>query len=136
MVENVETTTPDTPLATAARVMIERKIGCLPVVENETLVGILTEGDFVRLVASDPAWTELVVFPCFSFRQEKRHQIGGVTTSKLRPWQPAAAHFVGHLAGVIPHSGDDRERLSLVRLHRLDRRLGRRQRCTPGDTRR
>ena len=55
MVENVETTTPDTPLATAARVMIERKIGCLPVVENETLVGILTEGDFVRLVASDPA---------------------------------------------------------------------------------
>lgn len=28
-----------------------RKIDCLPVVENGTLVGILTEGDFVRLVA-------------------------------------------------------------------------------------
>ena len=53
MTENVETTTPDTPLATAAQVMTNRKIGCLPVVEHESLVGILTEGDFVRLVAND-----------------------------------------------------------------------------------
>ena len=43
------TTTPDTPLADAARVMLERKIGCLPVVERGKLVGILTESDFVRL---------------------------------------------------------------------------------------
>jgi CBS domain-containing membrane protein len=43
------TTTPDTPLAEAARVMLERKIGCLPVVESGKLVGILTESDFVRL---------------------------------------------------------------------------------------
>jgi CBS domain-containing protein len=42
------TTTPDTPLADAARVMIERKIGCLPVVEDGRLVGILTESDFLR----------------------------------------------------------------------------------------
>jgi CBS domain-containing protein len=27
--------------------MFEKKIGCLPVVENGRLVGILTEGDFV-----------------------------------------------------------------------------------------
>ncbi|HTY16463.1 MAG TPA: CBS domain-containing protein [Myxococcota bacterium] len=44
------TTTPETPLSDAARVMLERKIGCLPVVERGKLVGILTEGDFVRLV--------------------------------------------------------------------------------------
>jgi CBS domain-containing protein len=43
------TTTPDTPLADAARVMLERKIGCLPVLEGGKLVGILTESDFVRL---------------------------------------------------------------------------------------
>jgi CBS domain-containing protein len=43
------TTTPDTPLADAARLMLERKIGCLPVVERGKLVGILTESDFVRL---------------------------------------------------------------------------------------
>ena len=45
------TTTPDTPLIEAARVLMERKIGCLPVVENGRLVGIITEGDFVALVA-------------------------------------------------------------------------------------
>lgn len=51
MTDQVRTTTPDTALGDAARLMYERKIGCLPVVENGTLVGILTEGDFVRLVA-------------------------------------------------------------------------------------
>ena len=43
------TTTPDTPLIDAARLLMERKIGCLPVVSNERLVGILTESDFVAL---------------------------------------------------------------------------------------
>jgi CBS domain-containing membrane protein len=45
------TTTPDTPVAEAARAMIERQIGCLPVLEGGKLVGIVTETDFVRLVA-------------------------------------------------------------------------------------
>jgi CBS domain-containing protein len=47
----VITTKPDTPLVEAARVLVERKIGCLPVVEHGHLVGILTEGDFVAMVA-------------------------------------------------------------------------------------
>jgi CBS domain-containing membrane protein len=51
MTTDVLTTTPDTPLAEAARVLMERKIGCLPVLEGGRLVGILTEGDFVALVA-------------------------------------------------------------------------------------
>jgi acetoin utilization protein AcuB len=51
MTTDVTTTTPETPLVDAARVLIERKIGCLPVVENGRLVGILTEGDFVALFA-------------------------------------------------------------------------------------
>ncbi len=53
MTEPVLTTTPDTPLAAAARMMSERKVGCLPVVEGTVLVGILTEGDFVRIAADD-----------------------------------------------------------------------------------
>jgi CBS domain-containing protein len=44
-------TTPDTPLVEAARVLAERKMGCLPVVKEGRLVGILTEGDFVAMVA-------------------------------------------------------------------------------------
>ena len=51
MSAEIQTTAPDTPIADAARVMIERKIGCLPVIENGKLVGIVTETDFVRLVA-------------------------------------------------------------------------------------
>ena len=45
------TTTPDTPLAEAAQLMAERKIGCLPVVEDGKLAGVLTEGDFVAYFA-------------------------------------------------------------------------------------
>ena len=48
---DVITTRPDTPLVEAARVLVERKIGCLPVVGHGHLVGILTEGDFVAMVA-------------------------------------------------------------------------------------
>lgn len=43
---------PEAPLAEAAKLMFERKIGCLPVIEDRKLVGILTEADFVRLAAS------------------------------------------------------------------------------------
>src|SRR5262249_33021951 len=45
MSSEVVTITADTALADAARMMTERKIGCLPVVEGGRLVGILTEGD-------------------------------------------------------------------------------------------
>ena len=36
----------------AARKMIEHKVGCLPVVDDEELVGLVTETDFVKLVLS------------------------------------------------------------------------------------
>ena len=52
MKTDVATTTPDTPLAEAAKVMWDRKIGCLVVLEGGKIAGILTEGDFVRLAAS------------------------------------------------------------------------------------
>jgi CBS domain-containing protein len=45
------TVAPDAPLAEAARLMLEHKVGCLPVVEKGRLVGILTESDFVRTFA-------------------------------------------------------------------------------------
>jgi CBS domain-containing protein len=51
MATEVVTIRPDASLVYAARVLTERKIGCLPVVEDGRLVGILTEGDFVALVA-------------------------------------------------------------------------------------
>src|SRR5690349_4056376 len=49
MKTEVVTTTPDTPLRDAGSVMLERKIGCLVVLEAGKIVGIVTEADFVRL---------------------------------------------------------------------------------------
>jgi CBS domain-containing membrane protein len=51
MTTEVVTIRADASLVYAARLLTERKIGCLPVVENGRLVGILTEGDFVALIA-------------------------------------------------------------------------------------
>lgn len=38
----------DTPVREAARLMVARKIGCLPVVDGGRLVGLVTETDVVR----------------------------------------------------------------------------------------
>ena len=51
MTTDVVTIRPDASLAEAAKLMLERRVGCLPVVEGGGLVGILTESDFVALVA-------------------------------------------------------------------------------------
>jgi acetoin utilization protein AcuB len=45
------TISPDATIAAAARLMLEHKIGGLPVVEDDRLVGIITETDFCRLFA-------------------------------------------------------------------------------------
>jgi CBS domain-containing membrane protein len=52
MKSEVVTTTPETSLEDAANLMLERKIGCLVVLTDGKIVGILTEADFVRLALS------------------------------------------------------------------------------------
>jgi len=49
MKDEVITVSPDAPLGEAAKIMLERKLGCLVVVEGRKIVGILTESDFVKL---------------------------------------------------------------------------------------
>jgi CBS domain-containing protein len=49
MKTDVVTISPDAPLVDAAKLMMERKIGCLLVTEGKAIVGILTETDFVKL---------------------------------------------------------------------------------------
>jgi CBS domain-containing protein len=49
MTSNVLTVTEDTPVLEAIRLMLQRKISGLPVVDaSNTLVGMVTEGDFLR----------------------------------------------------------------------------------------
>ena len=47
----VRTITPEAPISDAARLMLEHKIGCLPVVSEERdreIVGLITEADILR----------------------------------------------------------------------------------------
>src|SRR5262245_66583241 len=48
MATEPDTIEPDSTLIEAAEILLENKVGCLPVVEGLHLVGILTEADFVR----------------------------------------------------------------------------------------
>jgi CBS domain-containing membrane protein len=49
MKTEVVTTRPEETLASAARSMLDRQVGCLVVVDGAKIVGILTESDFVKL---------------------------------------------------------------------------------------
>ena len=44
----VITITGDCPMEDAARIMVDRKISCLPVMKGETLIGIITETDIFK----------------------------------------------------------------------------------------
>lgn len=51
MSRGVITIGPERDAAEAARIMVEHKIGALPVLEGDRLIGIVTETDFLRAFA-------------------------------------------------------------------------------------
>ena len=51
MTRSVITTRPDQPVADAVRLMLKHRIGALPVMENERVVGIITGTDLHRALA-------------------------------------------------------------------------------------
>ena len=51
MRRDVATVRPDTPTLDALRMMRQLRLGCLPVVENDRLVGIVTEGDLIEIAS-------------------------------------------------------------------------------------
>jgi len=50
MVKTVISVPPDMSLQEAGRIMLKEKIGCLPVVEDEKLVGLITETDLLSFL--------------------------------------------------------------------------------------
>lgn len=50
MVKKVFTATPMMPIEEAAMIMYDKNIGCLPVVENDNLVGIISDKDIFRVL--------------------------------------------------------------------------------------
>jgi len=53
MVGEVITVTSEMHLARAVQLMLEKKIGCLPVVEDDQLVGLVTETDVILQYCKD-----------------------------------------------------------------------------------
>ena len=51
MSNELHTTTPETTIHEAASAILEHKIGCLPVIEDSNLIGIVTKSDFLKLAA-------------------------------------------------------------------------------------
>ena len=49
MVKDVITTTEETPIEDAANLMLDHKIGCLPITSKGNLLGIITESDIFRI---------------------------------------------------------------------------------------
>ncbi len=50
MVKDVISVPPDMNLREAGRILLKEKIGCLPVVENDRLIGLLTETDLLSFL--------------------------------------------------------------------------------------
>ena len=50
MVKEVATVTEDTPVEDAARIMADRNIGCLPVMKDKKLVGMVNQSDLFRAI--------------------------------------------------------------------------------------
>jgi CBS domain-containing protein len=50
MIEQVLTIASTTPAIDAARILLDRKINALPVVDDSRLIGIVTRSDLLRLV--------------------------------------------------------------------------------------
>ena len=52
MKKRVVTVAPDTPIKEAARLMAEKKIGCVPVISDGALVGLVTTTNILRYLES------------------------------------------------------------------------------------
>ena len=52
MKKRVVTVAPDTPIKEAARLMAEKKIGCVPVISEGALVGLVTTTNILRYLES------------------------------------------------------------------------------------
>jgi acetoin utilization protein AcuB len=100
MTADVITVTPETPVEEAARIMADKKIGGLPVMDGDRLVGIITETDIFKvflemLGARDKGFRLTVRFP------ERKGEIARITT--------AIARLGGNLLALGSYFGEDPE---------------------------
>ncbi|MGD1995710.1 MAG: CBS and ACT domain-containing protein [Anaerolineae bacterium] len=111
--EEVVTVSPDLPIEEAARVMVDHRIGCLPVLEDDELVGIISDTDIFRvfvegLGGGHPSLRITVVIP---------EQVGSLARVVDR-----IASMGGNIHSLGTFWGEQREdRIIAFRVERLDR---------------
>ena len=116
MAKEVATVRPEDPIEEAAIEMYERKIGCLPVVDDGDLVGIVTSSDvmraFVRLVGAHAPGSRIEV--ALSRRPGAFAGVAGIL-------QNAGVNIVSVLAS---SKGEDEagERVAVFRIDTIDPR--------------
>ncbi len=54
MARDVVTVSPNATIRDAANLMLEHEVGALPVMENDKLIGIITESDIFRVIVQQP----------------------------------------------------------------------------------
>jgi len=111
MNKQVATAKPEDQLVTAANTMLERKIGCVVLVEKQRVVGIVTESDLVKCAASerDPNRTlvrEIMTSPA-------------VTCTPQAPIEEAYAHMRRNNIRHLPIVSKDGTLLGIVTMKDL-----------------
>ncbi|MGC9333977.1 MAG: CBS domain-containing protein [Anaerolineae bacterium] len=105
MIKQVITVTEQVTVEEAARIMISRKIGCLPVMRDGTLVGIVTDIDLLGALSSLMGWRQPGVRVTLQVPDE-RGQLARVAT--------AIAQAGGLLVGGGAYAGDQPLRSNIV----------------------
>ncbi|MDQ0222202.1 CBS domain-containing protein [Streptococcus moroccensis] len=104
MTKKVIYVSPETTVASAADLMREHGIHRLPVIENDKLVGLVTEGTIAE--ASPSKATSLSIYEMnYLLNKTKVGQImikDVVTVSKLASLEDAVALMLAHSIGVLP----------------------------------
>ena len=75
MTRNVHVVAPDTPVADIARLLEEKRIKRVPVVENDRVVGIVSRGNLMQALASIP---KVTLDPSISNREKREVVMGAL----------------------------------------------------------
>jgi acetoin utilization protein AcuB len=112
MTEKVITVSEDTPIEKAALVMAENKIGSIPVLRNDELVGIITETDLFQIFPELLAIHQSGIRATFLVK-EKPGQLAKVTK--------IIAEHGGNFISFVQFAGDDLEnRLVTVKVDGME----------------
>ncbi len=109
----VITVKPTLPIEEAARVMVDHRIGCLPVVEGDELVGIISDTDIFRVLVEGlggghPSLRITVIIP---------EEVGSLArVTRCIADQGANIHSMGMFWGERPE-----DRVVALRLEKIDR---------------